>query len=326
MEDEITFRDGRNSYKIIRARSAEDLRRPVSLSFPFFLRSADPGLMQQLRSYCQEHFGGLLRRSSDAEVLQLIERQIECGLLVCVEEIKAASPAVGSFGVIPPARPEEPPKTASSSSQAPPPSPDKPATTWYGLRVVDEIGESIEGIEIVFSIGGGEEHRFTDCEGLARLDAAVERKASAHLADIEAAREILRPRWEQIRQGDSPHSPGVTVTPLRHAPTVPLLPGKLHTLAFTPSVVLARLLGLFFDTSKCFLLPSATVGLRGICKIYEEHPDAALLCVGHTDAAGSPGYNDPLSLERADSVAAYLTDDVEAWYSWYGDDKPFEKR
>jgi outer membrane protein OmpA-like peptidoglycan-associated protein len=282
--------------------------------------------MRQLRQYCREQFGEPLSRSSDAEVLHLIERQIEHGRLVCVEERKAAPVAFVSPGVTPSEPPEEPSEPTPPPAPPPAPAPPEQATTWYALRVVDEIGESIGGLDIVFSIGGREKHRITGGDGLARLDGVIERQASAHLADIEAARETLRPRWEQIRQGTPPDGPGVTVTPLHHPPVVPLLPENIHTLALTPSVVLARLLGLFFDTSKCFLLPCATVGLRGICKIYDEHPDAALLCVGHTDAAGSPSYNDPLSLERADAVAAYLTDDVEAWYAWYGYDKPSEKR
>jgi hypothetical protein len=41
--------------------------------------------------------------------------------------------------------------------------------------------------------------------------------------------------------------------------------------------------------------------------------------VGHTDNTGDPDVNDPLSLNRARSIKAYLTDDVEAWLDFYGD-------
>jgi hypothetical protein len=50
------------------------------------------------------------------------------------------------------------------------------------------------------------------------------------------------------------------------------------------------------------------------------------LLVGHTDTAGSPGYNDKLSLERADAMAAYLTGDVDAWFAFYGSSIADEKR
>ena len=53
---------------------------------------------------------------------------------------------------------------------------------------------------------------------------------------------------------------------------------------------------------------------------------AALLVVGHTDTTGEPEYNDRLSLERAEATNAYLTDDVDAWLTWYGTDRPPEKR
>jgi outer membrane protein OmpA-like peptidoglycan-associated protein len=93
-----------------------------------------------------------------------------------------------------------------------------------------------------------------------------------------------------------------------------------------PRVVRARLTGILFDTSKCFILPSALDGLRRLTLYYERWSGAHVLVVGHTDTVGPQSYNRPLSCERAESVAAYLHDDVDAWLAWYGADKPFEKR
>jgi len=73
-----------------------------------------------------------------------------------------------------------------------------------------------------------------------------------------------------------------------------------------------RLVGAFFDTNKCFLLPSAMTGIRKLVAVYDKHPKGEMLIVGHTDTSGDPSYNDPLSLERAEAVKAYLTDDVDA--------------
>jgi outer membrane protein OmpA-like peptidoglycan-associated protein len=42
-----------------------------------------------------------------------------------------------------------------------------------------------------------------------------------------------------------------------------------------------------------------------------------MLVVGHTDTAGKPSFNDPLSLERAESLKDYLTDNVDGWLKWY---------
>jgi outer membrane protein OmpA-like peptidoglycan-associated protein len=86
-----------------------------------------------------------------------------------------------------------------------------------------------------------------------------------------------------------------------------------------------RLAGMFFDLNKCFLLPSAMKGIREVKRQYDRHPAGSLLVVGHTDTSGKDDYNLALSLERADAVAAYLTDQVEAWEKFFGHASP-EKR
>jgi hypothetical protein len=86
------------------------------------------------------------------------------------------------------------------------------------------------------------------------------------------------------------------------------------------------LFGGFFDTSKSFVLPNGIEGVRGLVKVQAKHPNTQLLVVGHTDTAGRPAYNDPLSRERAAAMAAYLTGAVEDWYTWYGHDVASEKR
>jgi len=106
----------------------------------------------------------------------------------------------------------------------------------------------------------------------------------------------------------------------------PLVAKTPHDISVQPYVLLARLFGLVFETSKCFLLPEAIPSLRAMRRIYDANPDTKLLLVGHTDTQGQPSYNDPLSMERAAAMAAYLQDDVDAWMAHYGTDKPAEKR
>ena len=94
-----------------------------------------------------------------------------------------------------------------------------------------------------------------------------------------------------------------------------------------PQVYRARLVGMFFDTSKSFLLPGGALhGVRRLTSYLDQHPSAQLLVVGHTDTAGDSDYNLTLSVERAKAIAAYLKDDVDAWAAWFDDDKPHAKR
>jgi outer membrane protein OmpA-like peptidoglycan-associated protein len=84
-----------------------------------------------------------------------------------------------------------------------------------------------------------------------------------------------------------------------------------------PPVPRVRLIGLYFDLYKSFLLPSAIPGIKQIKKQYADHPRSNLLVVGHTDTSGAVDYNLALSLERADAVGAYLKDDVAAWEAFF---------
>jgi outer membrane protein OmpA-like peptidoglycan-associated protein len=84
-----------------------------------------------------------------------------------------------------------------------------------------------------------------------------------------------------------------------------------------PPVPRFRLIGMHFDLNKAFLLPSAMPGIKAMKQAYTDHPNSNLLVVGHTDTSGKDDYNLTLSLERADSVAAYLKDDVASWDKFF---------
>ncbi len=101
---------------------------------------------------------------------------------------------------------------------------------------------------------------------------------------------------------------------------------KSGILEVKEEIICLRLIGMHFDTNKNFLLPDAMKGIQSLIDIYKQHPDSELLVVGHTDRSGSPSYNDPLSVERADAVAAFLTDDVDAWLARYKTSVSSEKR
>jgi hypothetical protein len=100
---------------------------------------------------------------------------------------------------------------------------------------------------------------------------------------------------------------------------------QVRLLAAVPRSVLAEL-KLFFNTNKAFLLPTALPSVRLLRRLYEENSPCKLLVVGHADTAAGPAYNDALSLERARAMVAYLKDDGDEWYEFYGEGIAAQKR
>lgn len=100
---------------------------------------------------------------------------------------------------------------------------------------------------------------------------------------------------------------------------------QVRRLGAVPRSVLARL-QLFFNTNKTFLLPTALPSVTKLRKLYFENAPCQLLVVGHADTRGNTAFNDKLSLERARATVAYLKDDVEGWFEFYGQDADAKKR
>jgi len=71
--------------------------------------------------------------------------------------------------------------------------------------------------------------------------------------------------------------------------------GAQHTVELPVHAYRGRLTGMFFDTAKCCLLPSAMLGIQGLIDYFLDHPGATVLVVGHTDTRGDATYNLPLT-------------------------------
>jgi len=206
----------------------------------------------------------------------------------------------------------------------------------FSARFVDERGEAITGFAGTFS------H-----ESDADRDMPFSSSDFAHIDEVRGAQSAqltlpddaitdlvdeLKKRWKGIRgkpdDAWKEKEEALVEVEFKQGELSPLglEPDTKQTFMLQPPVALARLHGMYFDTNKCFLVPTATASLRRLLKIYEKYPDSEILIVGHTDTAGKEGYNLQLSADRADAFKAYLSDDADAWLDWYMDDIATSKR
>ncbi|MBN1603940.1 MAG: hypothetical protein JW915_20180 [Chitinispirillaceae bacterium] len=89
----------------------------------------------------------------------------------------------------------------------------------------------------------------------------------------------------------------------------------------TGNAHIVRLIGLTFDSNKCFLLPYALPGIRAIVEMHKRLPKAEVLIVGH-DGGDEEFKGVDLAYNRAEILRAYLTNNVEAWLRWFGKNIP----
>jgi outer membrane protein OmpA-like peptidoglycan-associated protein len=66
--------------------------------------------------------------------------------------------------------------------------------------------------------------------------------------------------------------------------------------------------GLLFDVDRSDLREQSKQNLNDLGRILNKYPDTNVLIEGHTDSTGPDDYNQRLSKDRAESVAAYLSE------------------
>lgn len=209
------------------------------------------------------------------------------------------------------------------TATAPPPLP------LYDVVVVDDVGKPLPGVKLTLTHGGQDHELTTDDNGVVLLPVDDPGVAPLVIADIDALRDQLKERWDSPREGtrvDENDTTDVRFVVADDEISTLVDTETPFCISVQPYVFQVRATGTFFETNKTFLLPSALPGLREIRTIYEENSPGTLLIVGHTDTSGDAKTNDPLSLDRAKSMAAYLSDEVDPWIAMYGDGVPQHQR
>jgi outer membrane protein OmpA-like peptidoglycan-associated protein len=196
------------------------------------------------------------------------------------------------------------------------------------VQLVDEVGAPLAGVPIELGAPSKTESLTTDDAGRAQIDDLGDTDVTLVVSDDSALRAELKQRWAKPQVGGILAEADETLVRFLDDVTSPVELGELTSVRISvqPRVILARVLGLIFETNKSFVLPTALPDLKGLRALSDEDPDSELLIVGHTDTSADAATNDPLSLERAESVVAYLKQDIDTWLGRYEDKTPKPRR
>jgi outer membrane protein OmpA-like peptidoglycan-associated protein len=223
----------------------------------------------------------------------------------------------------------------------------------FSVTVVDETGQPIANVPLVFGVGESNLPVTSDGSGVAKRKVPKASSVSVTFADASALATTMKTVWAASRKVERKDWVAEDET----TATVSLFGGRVveaisedtaegalpevdverfegldvsaaspGTISVQPLVLMASLLGEHFDTNKCFLLPKALDTVQDLVRLHQQYQSTDMLIVGHTDTSGDESYNLDLSLERASAMRAYLTNDADAWLDWYGTGKPAKKR
>ena len=221
-------------------------------------------------------------------------------------------------GVFDPDKPEQPPQDVPLEGTDPgpanppvkppvqpgPETPPPPLAGQLDLQIVSIAGAPQAALEVELTLPDGSKRAGrTGADGHFLLDALPPSGQCA----LDAP-DVIAPA------ADAPPS---VAGRLRYRKGLSLGIGQKPVVELPPRVRRGTLSGLHFETNKTFLLPSAMTGIRQLTSLYASFGALNVLVTGHTDTVGDAAYNRGLSVERAQSIAAFLVDDADAWAANY---------
>lgn len=217
---------------------------------------------------------------------------------------------------------ELPPPVLSSqaTNAAPPPAAPKQApveegVTWFSLKILDEVGVAISGLDVTYSVAGTTRTVVTDGAGIARVDNVKSGLASASIAKLDQVRDKLRSRWEKPRDPKKFDDPDIVFRELGDTVTdaVSLENETEATLVITPYFKCHEIPGAHFAFGRSFVLAEAIDNLAAIAEDLSADNGRKGMIFGHTDLSGPEALNKELSERRAKAVFALFTQDTKAW-------------
>jgi len=212
------------------------------------------------------------------------------------------------------------PSPADSTPDAVGPAPSsKGGTTWFSLKVLDEVGDPVDGIDIAYSLGTQRRVVTTNGAGVARLDGVdAGSSASAGIASLAAVKQKLKPRWKTPRDPNIASGPNVVVEDVHDAAGSISVPAETPTtLVLTPYFKCNEIPGAHFAFGRSFVRSSAIAPLAAIAEAITGDDDRKGMIWGHTDLSGPEALNKELSERRAKALHALLTQDADAWEELY---------
>ncbi|MGZ3454694.1 MAG: OmpA family protein, partial [Polyangiales bacterium] len=194
-----------------------------------------------------------------------------------------------------------------TKEKAPPPPAlgpeDTPEKTWFEVKVVDVFGDPVSGAEVTFTQGSLKEKAKTNGNGVARWrDVEGSSFATAKLSNPKELKESLKEVWgkKEAKEGLE----GEKLSVLDDDLSTSLESEKPAVIVLYKPLARVRLIGMHFDTNKCFLRETAMNCIQHLVDVYDKYPNGKLLVVGHTDTTADDAYNLDLSVERAEAIKA----------------------
>src|SRR5262249_43265801 len=146
-----------------------------------------------------------------------------------------------------------------------PPAPAPEQKGWFSIKVVDEVGDPIDGLDMVYVIAGKRQVVPTDGGGLARVDDVDLGTAAGRVADVKALREKLAPRWQEPRPAKIPKDEGAVIQELDGSlEELELRQKKQGLLVITPYFKCHEIPGTHFEFGRSFVRSS---GLEDLARI-----------------------------------------------------------